>query len=306
MSRRMLLLTEGQSDPVPAKTAVCLLRYCPDEVVAVLDSTRAGETAQDVFGVGGSRPVVGRLEEAPEAQTLVIGIAPSGGRVPAEWRSVIGAALRRGMHVVSGLHEFLGDDPEFAELARDSGSTITDVRKNDELDVSTGLGIRPECLRILTVGQDCSVGKMVASVELAQGLTARGTRAKFIATGQTGIMIEGDGCPIDRVISDFLAGAVEKMLLAHQGHEVLVFEGQGSLSHPKYSAVTLGLLHGARPQGMILCYEAGRKHVSFMPHVPLTPLGRLVEVYEQVANLVSPGLVIGIAANTRRFDDDEA
>jgi uncharacterized NAD-dependent epimerase/dehydratase family protein len=304
--RRMVILTEGYSDTVSAKTAVCLLRYCPDEVVGILDAGNVGKTAQQVFGVGGEVPVVAGLASSPAANTLVIGIAPSGGRVPPPWRALIREAIERGMNVISGLHEFLGDDAQLAALAAQRGVVIHDVRRNNELDVATGLGIRDDCLRLLTVGQDCSIGKMVVALELARALQSRGEDAMFVATGQTGIMISGEGCPIDRVISDFLAGAVEKMLLRFQHHKVLVFEGQGSISHPKYSAVTLGLMHGARPQGMILCYEPGRTHVHGMDHVPLRPLAQLRTAYESIAALVSPSKVIAVAANTRCLDASAA
>jgi uncharacterized NAD-dependent epimerase/dehydratase family protein len=304
--RRLIILTEGHTEPVTGKTASCILRYRPEEVVALLDSTQAGRVAHELLGVGGATPIVGRLDEAPGANTLMIGIAPSGGRIPPAWRAVILDAIGRGMDVVSGLHEFISDDADFVAAASNSGSTITDVRKNDERDVAHRKNLREDCLRIHTVGQDCSIGKMLVAVELTNALKRDGHDAKFIATGQTGIMVEGDGVPIDRVIADFVAGAIEKQVLKNQHHEILVVEGQGSISHPKYSAVTLGLLHGCAPHGMIMCYEAGRTHVHGMEYIPLQPLGKLIEVYEAVANLVSPSKVIGVAVNTRRLNAEQA
>jgi uncharacterized NAD-dependent epimerase/dehydratase family protein len=147
---------------------------------------------------------------------------------------------------------------------------------------------------------------MLVAVELTNALKAQGHDAKFVATGQTGIMVEGDGVPIDRVIADFVAGAIEKQVLANQHHEILVVEGQGSISHPKYSAVTLGLLHGSAPHGMIMCYEAGRTHVHGMEYVELQPVEQLIKVYETMANLVSPSKVIGVAVNTRRLNAEQA
>jgi uncharacterized NAD-dependent epimerase/dehydratase family protein len=305
-ARRLIILTEGHTEPITGKTASCVLRYRPEEVVALLDSTQAGRTAQELLEVGGDTPIVGRLEDAPEANTLMIGIAPSGGRVPPAWRAIILAAIARGMDVVSGLHEFIGEDKEFAAAAARSGSTITDVRKNNEWDVAHRKGLREDCLRIHTVGQDCSVGKMLVAVELTRALNAEGHDAKFIATGQTGIMIEGDGVPVDRVVSDFVNGAIEKQVLAHQHHGILVVEGQGSLAHPKYSAVTLGLLHGCAPHGMIMCYEAGRTAVHGMEYWPLKPLAELRDAYETMANLLSPSRMIGVAINSRRLNDKQA
>ena len=173
---------------------------------------------------------------------LLIGIAPSGGSLPPPMRELVLAAIKRGMDVESGLHEFFNDDAQFAAAAKASGSTLRDLRRNNERDVAKRQNISTNCLRIHTVGHDCSVGKMVVSIEVARGLARRRVDAKFIATGQTGIMVEGDGCPVDAVVADFISGAVEKQILAHQHHEVLVIEGQGSITHPCYSAVTLGLL----------------------------------------------------------------
>lgn len=304
--RRLVILTEGRTEPVPAKTAACVIRYGTDEVVALLDSTKVGKTAQDLLGVGGAIPVVGRLEDAASADTLLVGIAPTGGKIPPAWRPILLSAIDRGWDIVSGLHDFLCDDPEFSAAAAKRGVRLVDVRKNDERDVATGEGFREGCLRILTVGQDCSCGKMVVSVEVARALARRGHDCKFIATGQTGILIEGDGCPVDRVISDFLNGAVEKQILANQHRKILMVEGQGFITHPRYSPVTLGLLHGARPQGLILCYEAARPHVMGMPNVKLSPLADLRELYEKIAGAVQPTRVIGVGLNSRLLSPEDA
>src|SRR5690606_22048969 len=146
---------------------------------------------------------------------------------------------------------------------------------------------------------DCSVGKMVASIEIVRELAARGHDAKFVATGQTGLMIEGHGCPVDCVVSDSVSGAVEKPILANQEHDILVVERQAPPAHPAYSAVPAGLLHGCRPHGMVMCYEAGRKGVNGMSYVPLQPLAKLVEVYEAMTQLHLPAKVIGVAMNSR-------
>lgn len=299
MPRRIVILTEGHTHPVPAKTAACVVRYKGEEVVALYDTTNVGHTSQELLGVGGDLPIIGKLSDAPTADTLLLGIAPPGGKLPAEWRKVILEGIDRGMNVVSGLHDFLTDDLEIVAAAKRKGVQIQDVRKNKEKDVANRQNIREDCLRIHTVGQDCSVGKMVASVEIARALSARGHDAKFVATGQTGIMIEGDGCPVDCVVSDFINGAVEKLVLANQHHDILVVEGQGTLAHPRYSAVTAGLLHGCIPHGLIMVYEAGRPHISGMEWVPLTPLPRLIKVYEELASLAMPTRFIGIAMNSR-------
>jgi uncharacterized NAD-dependent epimerase/dehydratase family protein len=306
MNRRMLILTEGHTNPHTAKTASCLIRYCRDEVVALLDGTQTGKTTQDLLGVGGDLPVVRSLDDAPSAKTLLLGIAPPGGKIPQPWRRVILDAIGRGMDVISGLHDFLTEDPEFSAAAAKHGVTLTDVRKNNEKDVARRKGLNESCLRILTVGHDCSVGKMVAGVELTNALKKRGHDAKFIATGQTGIMVEGDGCPIDRVIADFVSGAVEKMILAHQHRDILIVEGQGSLIHPSYSGVTLSLLHGAFPHAMIFVYEVGRETVTGVEHVRIPPLKKMIEINEMMASVERPTRVIGIAMNSRQVDDAAA
>jgi uncharacterized NAD-dependent epimerase/dehydratase family protein len=303
--RRMIILTDGYNDPHTAKTAHCVIRYRPEEVVAVLDRSGAGKTCQQVMGIGGSIPLVASLEDASGANTLLIGIAPPGGRIPGAWRPVILDAIRRKLDVVSGLHDFLSEDPEFADAARRQNIRLVDIRRNDEFDVAHRHGIRQQCLRIHTIGHDCSVGKMLTSVEVTQGLKGRGVDAKFVATGQTGILVEGDGCCVDRVISDFLSGAAEKLVLANQHHDVIVVEGQGSLFHPRYSCVTLGLLHGIMPDGLILCYEMGRRVVQGMPEVPLPSLQRVRDVYETAAAVMHPCRTIGVSINGHEFSGAE-
>jgi uncharacterized NAD-dependent epimerase/dehydratase family protein len=306
MARRIVVLTEGHTNPHTAKTASCMIRYKRDEIVALLDSTQRGKTTDELLGVGGDLPVIGSLAEAAPADTLLLGIAPPGGKIPGPWRAIILEAIERGMGIWSGLHDFVSDDPQFAAAAAARGVPLVDVRKNNERGVARRVGIRSDCLRIHTVGHDCSIGKMVASVELAQGLRRRGVDAKFIATGQTGIMVEGDGLPLDCVVADFVAGAAEKMVLQQQHHEVLVVEGQGSLVHPSYSGVTLSLLHGCVPHGLIFVYEIGRMVVTGVDHVPIPSIGSLLKMYDMMANANFQCRILGIAVNSRRVSAAEA
>lgn len=300
MPRRIVILTEGHSEPHMAKTAASVIRYRREEVVALLDSTQRGQTSQSLLGVGGDLPVIAILDEAPQANTLLIGIAPPGGKIPASWRAIVLQALARRMNIVSGLHDFLGDDVEFANSARQYGVTITDVRRNNFRQIARRVGLRPDCLRIHTVGHDCSVGKMVTAIEVTAGLKRAGHDAKFVATGQTGIMVEGDGLPIDCVVADFVSGAAERLVLDNQHHEIIVVEGQGSLVHPSYSGVTLSLLHGCLPHGLILCYEIGRETVTGVEHVKIPPLAVVKQLNETMASVHQPCPVIGIAINSRR------
>ncbi|MFN2327166.1 MAG: DUF1611 domain-containing protein, partial [Gemmatimonadales bacterium] len=262
---RYLILADGDFDPETSKTANSVIRYQPDRVVAVLDRVTAGKTAQDVLGFGDAIPVVGSIDEALalKPNAVLIGIAPMGGRLPADWRMWLADALDAGCDIVSGLHTFLNDDPLLAERARANDRTITDIRRPPaDLPVGDGAARHTDAYRVLTVGTDCNVGKMTAQLQLVQGLKDAGLRTRFVATGQTGIMIEGWGIGVDAVVADFIAGATERITL--QGAEdadVVLIEGQGSINHPGYSGVTLGLMHGSCPDGMILCHQPSRTHI---------------------------------------------
>ena len=302
---RVIILTEGNTSPLTAKTATGVLRYRPDNVVALLDSTCAGKTCQEVLDFGGDTPIVASLDDV-DASTLMIGISPSGGKLPESWRETIRSAIRKGMSIVSGLHYFLSEDEEFKELAKAHKTEIHDVRRPPpNVSVAKDLVRLSPCHRVHTVGHDCSVGKMVASLEINRGISKRGYRTEFVATGQTGIMISGWGVPADRVISDFVAGAVEDQILAHDDKEFLLVEGQGSLVHPLYSAVTLGLLHGCAPQTMVLVFEPIRKIVK-SSQLPMPPLDKVITAFEHLANILCPSKVVALAANTSRMSTDDA
>lgn len=304
--RRIVLITDGYSTPFVAKTAISILRYRADDVVAVIDQQAAGTTAQQLLLAGGNIPVVGSLSAVTDADALYVGIAPPGGRLPDEWRPLILEALGRNMDVVSGLHDFLTDDEEYTAAASQSGTRLIDVRRNRHKSTAKRSLFRPGNLRIHAVGHDCSVGKMVATLEIQRGLVEAGHDAKFLATGQTGIMISGEGVPVDCVVADFVNGAAEELVHANQEHEFLLIEGQGSISHPAFSAVTLGLLHGCAPDGLVFCYEAGREQVKGLDSVNIPPLADQIHACEAVANLRHPCKVIGIAVNTRNLTAKEA
>jgi uncharacterized NAD-dependent epimerase/dehydratase family protein len=306
MSRRIIILTQGHTEPHAGKTAASVIRYRGQDVVALLDATQAGKTSGELLGAG-NVPIVASLDDAPDANTLLLGIAPPGGKIPAPWRAIILDAIsRRKMDVISGLHDFVSDDPEFAAAAKTAGVSIQDVRKNTEKTIARRQGLSPNCFRVHTVGHDCSIGKMVVSIEITNGLKRRGLDAKFIATGQTGIMVEGDGLPIDCVVADFVSGAAEKLILENQHHQIVLVEGQGSLVHPSYSGVTLGLLHGCAPHALVLCYEIGRNVVTGVESVVIPPLAQIKQIYEVMSNIHQPCKIIGIGINSRRVSAAEA
>ena len=304
--RRIALLTDGHANPFVAKTAISLLRYRTSDIAAVVDATAPGSTARELLGAGGDIPVVAGLSDIPEADALYVGIAPPGGKLPDEWHPIIVEALRRKLDIVSGLHDFLTDNDDYVELAAESGSRLVDVRRNRFKSIAQGHTFRPGCVRIHTVGHDCSVGKMVTTLEIERALTAAGHDAKFLATGQTGIMITGEGLPIDCVVADFVNGAAEQLTRENESHDFLLVEGQGSISHPAYSAVTLGLLHGSAPDGLIFCYEVGRAQVEGLENVDIPPLKNQMAALKAAANLRHPCKIIGLAVNTRYLADDEA
>ncbi|MDB5345060.1 MAG: hypothetical protein JWP89_3437 [Schlesneria sp.] len=297
--RRIAIAVGDDASHFVAKTAIGLLRYREHDVVAVVAADQSGRHAQDVYGVGGSIPVVASLEQAGQPDSVFIGIAPLGGRLTTSLQNIIRNAVAKGIDVVSGLHEFLFDDPALRQQALQSGSRLIDVRKNDLKLVAKAARFRPECLRIHTVGHDCSVGKMTVALEVENALKKRRIDAKFLATGQTGIMIAGDGIPVDCVVSDFVNGAVEDLVWRHQHHDILLIEGQGGLTHPAYSGVTLGLLHGCAPHAMIMCVEAGRTHVKGLDNIEIPSLERLCALFEMMASQRFPSVVIGVAINSK-------
>jgi len=304
--KSITLLTQGQSNPFVAKTAISMLRYRTDDIVAVLDDQVAATTAGELFGFDNDTPVVKQLPKTDESDSLYIGIAPPGGKLPPDWRPIILSAIERKMDIVSGLHDFLTGDAEYVSAAVRAGVELIDVRKNDFASIASGQPFRNGCLRILSVGQDCSVGKMVATLEINQGLLDRGLDSAFLASGQTGIMIKGNGIPVDCVVSDFVNGAAENLVREHEQHDFVLVEGQGSISHPAYSAVTLGLMHGSRPDGMVFVYEAGRKQVKGLHNIDLPTIAQQMECYSTIANIQSLSQFIGFAVNTRNLTPADA
>ncbi|MCU0620759.1 MAG: DUF1611 domain-containing protein [Gemmatimonadales bacterium] len=308
---RFLILADGDFGPMTSKTANSVIRYRPAQVVAVLDRRLAGRTVQDVLGFGGATPVVATMREglARGATVVLIGIAPQGGRLPAEWRAWLAEAIAAGCDVWNGLHTFLADDPELSALAATQGRQLLDLRRPPEaLPVASGLAKDLAAYVVLTVGTDCNVGKMTSQLQLVDGLRARGLRTGFVATGQTGIMIEGWGIAVDAVVADFIAGAAEQITVrGARDADVVLVEGQGSINHPGYSGVTLGLLHGSCPDALILCHQASREYIGDYRKAAwlrIPPLSEYVTLYEQVGSAVHPTRVVAICLNT--YDLDEA
>ncbi|WP_435346204.1 DUF1611 domain-containing protein [Haloarchaeobius sp. HRN-SO-5] len=294
--------------PDRAKTALGLLRYSDDEVVAVVDRDNAGRRVSDFVAGVQDAPIVDSMADAPDCDALVVGISPIGGGFEESWRDDVRTALRNGRDVVSGLHYFLEDDDEFRSLAEEHGGDIWDVRRPpDDLTVAQGIAGEVDAEVVLTVGTDCSVGKMTVTMELCRAARDAGHSAAVVPTGQTGIMIENWGIPVDRVVSDFTAGAVESMLLDRaEEYDYLFVEGQGSIVHPAYSAVTCGILHGSQADSLVLCHEAGREVVHGYESYELPDLDTYVDLYESLAEPVHETSVVAGALNTASVADDAA
>jgi uncharacterized NAD-dependent epimerase/dehydratase family protein len=310
---RFLILADGEFDPLGSKTANSVIRYLPERVVGVVDHVQAGKTVQEVLGFGGGIPVLASMRDglALRPDGVVIGIAPIGGRLPDQWRQWLLDALDAGCDLWSGLHTFLADDPVLAERARIRGRQIHDLRRPPaDLPVAAGRAKEVEAFVVLTVGTDCNVGKMTAQLELTRQLNQAGLRTRFVATGQTGIMIEGWGIAVDAVVADFIAGAAERLVLeGSREADIVLVEGQGSINHPGYSGVTCGLVHGACPDAMILCHQSTREYIGDYRQAKwlrIPPLGEYVRLYETVAAAVHPSRVIGISLNTYDMTDEAA
>ncbi len=300
--RRILILGEGFShDPHYGKTMRGIVRYGPDPVVAILDSKRAGELHEGI-------PIVGSVNDALcfDPTVAIVGVATQGGRFPPAWRELLKSCIAKGLDVESGLHEFLSEDPELSELASRYGVTLRDLRKPPSgLSVPTGANLEHDARVVLTVGSDCAIGKKTVAVELDLEARSRGLESVFVPTGQTGIAIAGWGIAVDAVVADFLAGAAERLVVegVERGGKLLFVEGQGSLVHPMYSGVTLGLVHGAAPHVFVLCHVPGTTEIDGSPGHPIPPLPEIVELHERMSLPARRAAVACVALNTARLEE---
>ena len=287
-----------------------MLRFRGDAVVAVLDSTLAGRRIRDVLpALGSDAPIVATLHDARAYRptTLLVGVATDGGRLPPALRPSLIAAAEAGLEIVSGLHELLAGDDEIVAAAQRSGARLWDVRiPPAEIPVFSGAAYDVTAQVVLAVGSDCAVGKMTAMLEIERAARAGGTRAEFLATGQTGIMIAGSGVPLDGVIADFASGAAEQLVVnAPHDADVLLVEGQGAILHPAYAPVTFGLLYGSAPDALLLCHRAHTSKLSgFAGEIPSLP--ELIRLHEALVAHVKPARVVAIAIDTSALEVSES
>jgi uncharacterized NAD-dependent epimerase/dehydratase family protein len=305
MAKRYLVLAEGKSaDPHYGKTMRGIVHYAPDPVVAILDSERVGESYREI-------PIVGTVADALpyEPTVATVGVATQGGRFPPAWRELLKDSIRAGLDVESGLHEFISEDAELSALAREHSVELRDLRKPPaDLNVPTGENLQIPAKIVLTVGSDCAIGKKTVAVELDLAARKRGLDSVFVPTGQTGIAIAGWGIAVDAVVADFLAGAAEELVVEghRRGGGLLWVEGQGSLVHPAYSGVTMGLMHGAAPHAFVLVHKARATHTEGYPDHPLPPLTELIELHERASLPLRPAKVAAIALHTGELDESDA
>jgi uncharacterized NAD-dependent epimerase/dehydratase family protein len=303
--KKYLILAEGFSGDVHyGKTLRGVMRYRRESVVAILDTERVGESDDGV-------PVVGSVDDALslEPNTALVGVVTQGGRFPGDWQGLLKSCVARGLDLENGLHVRLCDIPGLTELAADHQVELRDLREPPtDLSTVTGANLDLDATIVLTVGSDCAIGKMTATCELDLEARERGLRSVFVPTGQTGIAIAGWGIAVDAVVSDFLAGAAERLVVeGGERGDLLWVEGQGAILHPVYSGVTVGLMHGSAPHLYVLCHEVGRTVVEGdATESPIPSLSELVDLHERMSLRLRPAKVACIALNSSAASEDEA
>jgi len=294
-----LLFLGDAADRLAAKTAIGIAYWRKSDCVGQLRLAGcAADTGLDDVSIDAAA--------AQGARTLVIGVANRGGVLSPGWIPTLLHALEQGLDLANGLHQRLTEIPELAMAAQRLGRQLIDVRHPNRLfPIATG---KPRAgKRLLTVGTDCSVGKMFTSLAIEAELKRRGQNAEFRATGQTGILIAGDGVPVDAVVADFIAGSVESLAPDAPASHWDLIEGQGSLFHPSYAGVSLGLLHGAQAQALVLCHEAGRQHMRGLPHYAVPSIIECLSSNLAAARLTSPKVrAVGISLNSASLPDESA
>lgn len=297
--RKPYLLYLGNAHiPTDAKTAFGLRDWCPDDVL--------GEWSLPTATVSVGLPRLAPAEAGERgAGSLVIGVAPVGGRLPVEWLPDLEIAITAGLDIVSGMHTRLTSFPSLVQLANQYGVRLNDVRHSDMV-FSAATGRKRTGKRLATVGTDCALGKKYTALALTSALQALGANATFRATGQTGIMIAGQGVAIDAVVADFLAGAAEAISPDNDPGHWDVIEGQGSLFHPAYAGVTLGLLHGSQPDAFVLCHDPSRTTIEYFPDFPIPMLADAIHLYETLAHVTNRNAYCaGVSINSSQMSEDE-
>jgi len=294
-----LLFIGNATDPLSIKMAKSAADWSPEMCV--------GEYSLPGCSVTTGLPAMTIEEGAQQgAKAFVLGFANSGGVLDPSLIASIITALEAGMDIINGLHDKLADIPEVAEKAQALGRRLIDIR-HPTTKFKTGTGVKRPGKRLLTVGTDCSVGKMYTTLSLARGMQSQGMKATFRATGQSGILVAGEGVAVDCVVSDFISGSVEALCPANDDDHWDLIEGQGSLYHPAFAGVSLGLLHGSQPDALVICHALNRDHMRALPGRPLPSLEQVIEMNLIAARITNPDVkVIGVSVNTSSVSEDEA
>ncbi len=285
-----------------------LIRYRSDEVLAVIDKTKSGSTSQDELGYGGDIPVVDSFDacKSMDPDTLVIGNASQGGFISHEYRVEVINAIQNGCDIISGMHQFINDDPELSNMAKEYGVTLTDLRRPPSPPhFPKGSWHDRKIPVLLIVGTDCDTGKMTTGWEMTQRLKAKGRNVAFVGTGQTGILLSGSGVPIDAVTADFMAGEIEHEIDKFNSNtELIIVEGQGSLTNQYYAGVTLGLLHGAMPDYMVMTHDPGR--ADDVTEYPMATMDQVMDLHLDLMKNFKASTFIGINLLTFKLSESEA
>ena len=302
------ILCPGAFDYISNKTGNMLIRYRPQEVCCVIDPDKSGQTAQDILGYGGKIPVVSNFYEAKDysPNAMVIGSSSQGGRINEVYRKEIIAAIKYGCNIYNGMHQFLNNDPELATLAKKETVTINDIRcPPDPPHFPKGSWKKRKAKVMLIVGTDCNTGKMTTGWEITERLKKRGKNVHFVGTGQTGIMLAGNGVPVDAVVADFMAGEIEHAVDAvNDQADLIIVEGQGSLTNMYYAGVTLGLMHGAMPDYMIMTDEPGR--AIDVSNNKMISIGDVMALHLLLMKYFKPSQFLGINLLTYKMNEELA
>lgn len=307
VDKKFVLFAEGCFGLFTSKIAASVVRYNGDRCVAVIDSSQAGQTAQDVLGYGGPIPIVSRVEDAlplgPEV--MVIGKGLHSADLPDAWKPYILAAVQNGLHLVNSIHYRLLNDPDIASAVRDKGVTVWETKDAPPVELNHGRVLDLDAWIIHTCGSDANIGKKTAALEIWNEANRRGIPSGFAATGQSGMLISGHGIAIDGVPGDFMAGAVEQVVMeAAVGNEWVVVEGQGSLNHIAFSGVTLSILHGSMPHALVFCHHLGAERIKVW-ETPIIPIPELIRMNEELTAFERPAKVAAVSVNSAGYTEED-
>ncbi|WP_062209996.1 DUF1611 domain-containing protein [Streptomyces sp. NBRC 109706] len=305
--KNFVLFAEGCFGLFTSKIAASLIRYRGDRCVAVIDSRRAGRTVQDVLGYGGAIPIVGRVEQALHLrpEVMVIGKGLHSGELPSGWKSHILAAVDNGLHLINSIHFRLTDEPDIARAVREKGVTVWETKDAPTVPLNRARVLDLDTWVIHTCGSDSNIGKKTAALQIWNEANRSGIPTGFAATGQSGMLIAGRGIAVDGVPGDFMAGAVEQVVMdAAAGNEWVVVEGQGSLNHIGFSGVALAILHGALPHALVFCHRLGAERTKVW-ETPIIPIPELIRMNEELTVFERPAKVAAVSVNSIGFSEED-